>query len=103
MGALRGVVIGLCLCFFALVLFFTVIGGLGVFGASAGRAFAEEIVEEAEARSGKPGADGRPRLADQVSERRRQADYRRWARERSGPSAPRGTRPLPDAAPGGGW
>jgi hypothetical protein len=83
-AVLRGVITGVLLCVVAMILFYTLLGGAAMFGTRAGRAYADETVDQvvdhvaAEASGAKVDAD--------AERRRRDRGYREWARRSSAES-----------------
>lgn len=101
-AAFRGVMVGCILCIFAIILFFTVLGGAAVFGVRAGTAYADGVADQVADRVGKDDPAGsdliransreliRETMREQArgssadrEQRQRDAAYRAWAREGS--------------------
>jgi hypothetical protein len=98
---MRGVFIGFLLWFFALFLFFFVLGGMGLFGRSVVEPPIKRAVAERMAEPDDPFADNDlQEFEAQVEAVRSRDEYRRWAQQEqyrnvTRPTTPRGTPPQP--------
>ncbi len=104
MSTMRGVFIGLSIWVGCLVLFFGVLGGMGLFGRSAVQSSVKRIVAEQTEKpeDGDPFADNdlEAALAEaQWEAEQSSGEFRRWAqqtpRSATRPTTPRGTPPSP--------
>jgi hypothetical protein len=100
---MRGLFIGLLLWLSALFLFFFVLGGMGLFGRSAGESSMKRAAGEpvADLSSADPFAGKDPgEVEAQVDSTHRDEEFRRWAQQGPNrnvhrPTTPRGTSPRP--------